>query len=238
MGTYVLVHGGWHGQWCWDKVTPLLRRAGHQVVTFDLPAHGEDTTPLSEVTFDLSVQRTCEVLAAQAEPVILVGHSSGGNIISVAAERTPMKIEKLVYLTAYLLRDGETIRQNNQNYNKDSLLAPNALLDASRTSITLRPEKLKEILYGDCSDEDIARAKRLLVPEALQTLGAPVHVTAENFGRIPRVYIQCLQDRANTLPCQRHMYTATPCPQVLTLDTSHSPFFSAPDALSDLLASV
>jgi pimeloyl-ACP methyl ester carboxylesterase len=238
MSTYVLVHGGWHGQWCWDKVTPLLRRAGHQVVTFDLPAHGEDTTPLSEVTFDLYVQRTCEVLAAQTEPVILVGHSSGGNIISVAAERTPMKIEKLVYLTAYLLRDGETIRQNNQNYNKDSLLAPNALLDASRTSITLRPEKLKEILYGDCSDEDIARAKRLLVPEALQTLGAPVHVTAENFGRIPRVYIQCLQDRANTLPCQRHMYTATPCQQVLTLDTSHSSFFSAPQALSERLLSV
>ncbi len=238
MSTYVLVHGGWHGQWCWDKVAPLLRQVGHQVVTFDLPAHGQDTTPLSEATFDLSVQRTCEVLAEQAEPVILLGHSSSGTVISGAAEQCPMKIEKLIYLTAYLLRDGETIRQNNQTHNKDSLLAPNVLLDESRTSLTVRPEKLKEIFYGDCSDEDIARAKMLLVPESLASIAAPVHVTAANFGRIPRVYIQCLQDRANTLPCQRHMYTATPCPQILTLDTSHSPFFSAPDALSELLASV
>ena len=237
MSTYVLVHGAWHGQWCWDKVAPLLRQARHKVVVFDLPAHGqEDKTPLSEVTLDLYVQRTCEVLAAQAEPVILVGHSSGGAVISGAAERSPMKIEKLVYLTAYLLRDGETMRHINQNYNKDSLLAPNALADASGTSWTVPPEKLKEIFYGDCSEEDIARAKMLLVPEPIRQFATPVHVTAENFGRIPRVYIQCLQDRANTLPCQRQMYTATPCQRVLTLDTSHSPFFSAPDALSELLA--
>ncbi len=238
MNTYVLVHGAWHGQWCWDKVAPLLRQDGHQVVTFDLPAHGQDTTPLSEVTLDLYVQRTHEVLAAQAEPVILVGHSSGGTVISEVAERYPMKIEKLVYLTAYLLRDGETISQNNQAHNKDSLLAPNVLVDESRTSLTVRPDKLKEIFYGDCSDEDIERAKMLLVPESLASLGTSIHVTAENFGRIPKVYIQCLQDRANTLPCQRQMYTATPCQKVLTLHTSHSPFFSAPDVLSELLVSV
>ncbi len=51
MSTYVLVHGGWHGQWCWDKVAPLLRQVGHQVVTFDLPAHGQDKTPLSLASF-------------------------------------------------------------------------------------------------------------------------------------------------------------------------------------------
>lgn len=239
MSTYVLVHGAWHGQWCWDKVAPLLRQAGHNVVTFDLPAHGqEDNIPLSEVTFDLSVQRTCEVLATQAEPVILVGHSSGGTVISGAAERYPMKIEKLVYLTAFLLRDGETMRQINQDHNKDSLLVPNALADESWTSWTVPPEKLKEIFYSDCSDEDIARAKMFLAPEPIRQFTTPIHVTAENFGRVPRVYIQCLQDRANTLACQRQMYTATPCQKVLTLPTSHSPFFSAPNALWELLVSV
>ncbi len=237
MSTYVLVHGAWHGQWCWDKVALLLRQAGHKVVVFDLPAHGqENKTPPSEVTFDLCVQHTCEVVAAQAEPVILVGHSSGGAVISGAAERYPMKIEQLVYLTAYLLRDGETIRHINHHHNRASLLAPNALTDASGTCWTVPPEKLKEIFYNDCSDEDIARAKMLLVPEPIRPFATPVHVTAENFGRIPRVSIQCLQDRANTLPCQRQMYTATPCQRVLTLDTSHSPFFSAPDALWELLA--
>ncbi len=238
MSTYILVHGAWHGQWCWDKVTPLLRQAGHNVVTFDLPAHGGDKTPLSEVSFDLYVRRTCEVLAAQAEPVILVGHSSGGAVISEVAERYPMKIEKLVYLTAYLLHDGESMRQINQNNNKDSLLAPNAVVDESRTYWTVRPEKLKEVFYDDCTDEDITRAKMLLVPEPIRQFSTPIHVTAENFDRIPRVYVECLYDKANTISCQKQMYTATPCQKVLTLPTSHSPFFSAPNTLSKLLLSV
>lgn len=237
MSTYVLVHGAWHGAWCWDKVVPLLRQAGHQVITFDLPGHGQDKTVVSEVTLDLYVQRTCEVLAAQMEPVILVGHSISGIVISQTAERYPTKIQKLVYLTGFLLRDGEFLLQYAQS-DTDALIMPNAIADETGTYLTLPTEKLKDIFYADCTDEDIARAKTLLVPQAIQLLAAPVHVTPENFGRIPRVYIECLQDRAITLTCQRQMSTALPCQRVLTLDTSHSPFLSAPEALLKLLLSV
>ena len=236
MSTYILVHGAWHGAWCWEKVVPLLRRAGHQVITFDLPGHGQDKTPVAEVVLDLYVQRTSEVLATQREPVILVGHSMGGIVLSETAERYPAKIEKLIYLAAFLLQDGHSQGEIAQN-DKDTLLVPNVVFDESGTSLTLPPEKLKEILYDDCSDEDIAWAKRHLVPQAIKPLTTSIHVTAENFDRIPRVYIECLQDKAISPACQRQMYTAWPCQKVFTLQTSHSPFFSAPEQLSRLLLS-
>ena len=78
MSTYVLIHGAFHGGWCWDKVVPLLEAAGHKVVAPDLPSHGRDDTPIAEVTLDTYARRACEVAAAQSEPVIIVGHSMGG----------------------------------------------------------------------------------------------------------------------------------------------------------------
>lgn len=95
MSTFVLIHGGWHGAWCWDRVAPLLEQGGHEVVSFDLPGHGEDRTPSVEVTLEGYTDRVVEALDALSEPVVLVGHSLGGTAISQAAERRPEKIEKL-----------------------------------------------------------------------------------------------------------------------------------------------
>ncbi len=92
MSTYVLVHGAWHGSWCWEKVVPLLEQAGHQVEALDLPGHGQDKTPIREITLAAYTNRVCETLDAQAEPVILVGHSLGGMVITQAAEERPAKI--------------------------------------------------------------------------------------------------------------------------------------------------
>lgn len=74
MTTFVLIHGAWHGGWCWDKVVPLLEQAGHVAVAPDLPSHGADRTPVAEVTLDAYVARVCEILDAQPEPVVLLGH--------------------------------------------------------------------------------------------------------------------------------------------------------------------
>ena len=85
MSTSILVHGAWHGSWCWDKVVPLLEQADHQVQALDLPGHGQDKTPLREVTLATYTNCVCEALDAQTEPVILVGHSPGGLAITQAA---------------------------------------------------------------------------------------------------------------------------------------------------------
>ena len=114
----------------------------------------------------------------------------------------------------------------------ESFLLPHVEISADRSLMTFREEILKEGFYGDCADEDIALAKLLLVPQALSPVGTPIRTSAANFGRIPRVYIECRQDRALTPSFQRRLYTSLPCQKVITMDTSHSPFFSAPGELA------
>jgi pimeloyl-ACP methyl ester carboxylesterase len=230
VGTYVLIHGAWHASWCWDKIVPLLEKQGHKAVAPDLPGHGTDKSPVSEISLQAYVDRVVKILDAQSEPVVLVGHSMGGIVISQAAEYCPEMVKVLVYLSAFLLRDGESLLQIAQE-DEDALVLPNLVMADDQSSATVRDEALGEAFYGDCSDEDTARAKSLLVPQAAAPFATPVHTTRENFGRVPRTYIECLRDRAISPSIQKKMYTALPCQRVVSMDTSHSPFFSAPEEL-------
>ena len=96
MATYVLVHGAWHGAWAWDEVTPLLEAEGHTVDALDLPGHGDDRSPVSEMTLEGNVNRILERIDAAGEPVVLLGHSMGGMSVTQAAEHVPERISRLV----------------------------------------------------------------------------------------------------------------------------------------------
>lgn len=228
MSTFVLVHGAWHGAWCWYKVVPRLEAAGHDVVALDLPAHGTDTTPVEEVTLNAHVERVAEALAAQDEPVILVGHSMGGVIITQTAEEVPKSVDTLVYLNAFLLEDGEAWAPEGD---AESVV----IVDEETGYATADEDALEETFYADCSAADVTLARSLLRPEPLAPIMTPLDTSEENFGTIPRVYISCQQDQAITPEIQQAMHENLPCEEVRTLDTSHSPFLSAPEALVDHL---
>jgi pimeloyl-ACP methyl ester carboxylesterase len=233
MSTYLLIHGAWHGGWCWRKVAPLLRAEGHAVIAPDLPGHGEDKTPTSTVTLERYVNRVCEYATAQTEPVILLGHSLGGAIITQTAERCPESISALVYMCAFLPRDGESLMTWAQQ-DSQSLVSPN-LVPMGEGIFGVKPEAIHDALYGQCSDQDVEFAKLHLVLQAGQPFGEPMATTAERWGRIPRYYIECLRDRAITLEIQRAMQERSPCRKIFAIDTDHSPFFSAPEQLVDIL---
>ena len=235
MSTYIFVHGAWHGAWCWYKVIALLEKAGQTVIAPDLPSLGRDRTPIPQVSLDVWTQSICQVLNDQTEPCILVGHSLGGIVISQAAEQCYEKVRTLVYLTAFLLRDGESTRQVAET-DKTSSLAPNVIVSEDNNSSNVAEKAIREVFYGKCPVEDVVLARLLLAPEAVLPSITPIHVTDDNFGSIPRVYIECLRDKALPLSLQKRMYTALPCEKVLSLDTDHSPFFSRPEELvSNLL---
>src|SRR4051794_22012520 len=109
MATTLLIHGAWHGAWCWHKLAPLLEAAGARVLAPDLPSMGADSTPPGVITLDYWARFIADLIEQQDEPVTLVAHSRGGVIASRVAELVPDRLEKLVYVAAYLLPAGGTV---------------------------------------------------------------------------------------------------------------------------------
>jgi len=237
MSTYILVHGAWHGGWCWHKIVARLERLGHTVIAPDLPSLGRDKTPVNRVSLPLWRDFICGIVDAQTEPVILVGHSRGGIVISEVAEQRPDRIRSLVYVTAFLLRDGECLFDLAQK-DPASLVPPNMVMSEDKSCSTMKDASVRDTFYGECSDDDVALARSLLQPEPTLPLATPLKLTAGNFGRVPRVYIECLRDRAMPPGLQKQMYTALPCRRIVSIDTDHSPFFSRPDELTAHLHSL
>lgn len=237
MSTYVLVHGAWHGAWAWHKVVPRLEAAGHDVITLDLPAHGRDQTPLDEVSLADYVTAVGEVIAAQSEPVVLVGHSFGGVVITQTAEAYPDQIDTLVYLSAFLLDDGETLLEYAEA-DTDSVVTRNLEVAEEAGYAVVADEAVEEAFYADCSAADVTLARSLLRREPLVGFVTPVSTSAERFGGVRRVYLGCERDRAITPATQQAMRDTLPPDEVRQLDTSHSPFLSAPETLVDHLQAV
>ncbi len=238
MSTYVLVHGAYHGGWCYAKIVPLLEAAGHTAIAVDLPGHGGNPLPREQITLDAYVDHVCQIIDAQDEPVILVGHSLGGITISQVAEERPERVKSLVFLTAMMPQDGESRADVSARVDDNPMVAEARVPTDDGLASTIREDLIKPLFYGDCSDEDIATAKANLVPQALSIMQTKVRLTEARYGSVPRVFIECLQDGAIPIAMQRQMVETIPCGKVLTLDTSHSPFFSAPDALTDRLLSL
>jgi pimeloyl-ACP methyl ester carboxylesterase len=229
--TYILIAGAWHGAWCWYKVVPLLRRAGHNAIAIDLPGQGRDRTPLYEVSLQSYVDRVSAAMDEQGGRVILVGHGRGGIVISQAAEQRPARIEKLVYVAGFLLPGGQTLVPWAFD-DPGSLLAPNVLVNQAHGCVRVREDASRDAMYDDCSDEDTALASSLLTPEPIAPLVTPLDLSERNFGRVARVYIETLCDNAVTFPAQRRMIAAVPGTEVISMHAGHAPFFSAPQELA------
>ena len=235
MSTFILIHGAWHGGWCWEKVKYILEQNGHIVLAPDLPGHGEDKTPICDISLESYVDCVCDLLDRQQEKVILVGHSLGGLTITQAAEKHPDTIEVLVYLSALLLRNGDSRHSISDSEPSGSMLAEYRELNKKEGYSTVKEQGSEKVFYNDCSDDDILWAKSKLVPQSLQPMDVPMSTSKKNFGSVRRMYIECLQDKAIIPEFQKKMYTELPCEKVITMNTSHSPFLSAPRELANHL---
>lgn len=234
---YVLVHGAWNGNWCWGKIVSLLKSQGHDVEALNLPGHADSDVALKDITLQTYVDRVCQVLDRYSEPVVLVGHSMGGAVITQTAELRPKQVKSLVYVTGFLLRKGEAV-EDIADADTSSLVSKKMVPFPEEGYGVLQEEFVKDALFGKCSEHDAEKAKSRLVKQPLAPLGTPVKTTDQNFGSVQRYYIECLQDRAITNEFQKMMYTNSPCEKVFTLDTDHSPFYSNPEKLSSILLSV
>lgn len=237
MAVCVLVHGAWHGAWCWDSFVPVLEGAGHRGIAIDLPGSGDDPTPAAEVTLEAYAARVVERISALDEPVILIGHSLGGLTLTPVAEAIPDRLRALVYVAAYLLPDGESLLSWRKG-RPDTVLTANRVMSPDGLTVTLREGILTDLFYADCAPEAARRAISRLRPQPVAVYRAPMRVTPERFGRVPRYYVECVQDRAIPVEDQRELVAATPCRKVFSLDSSHSPFLSMPERLAECIDEV
>ena len=228
----VLVHGAWHGGWCFSWLQQELDRRGIPSYAIDLPGHGASLQPLGDLGTDIeAVQQFLQVLADRgiSDPV-LVGHSYGGAVISQAATGGP-SVSALVYLAAFALEAGESVMSALGTFPHHDVALGSAIQMGDDGTSVLDASVAQTALYGSCGQEAINAAISRLTPQPMATMIQPLLHSA--LGDIPSTYVICSQDQAVHPVHQEIM--ARRCTDSITLDTDHSPFLSMVNETADII---
>jgi pimeloyl-ACP methyl ester carboxylesterase len=235
MATFVLVHGTWQGAWCWRDILSLLESQGHQAMALDLPGHGADQTPLEQVTLQHYIDAVVLAVDSLHNRPILVVHSMGG-LITAVAQASPDAIAALVYVAGLIPPNGLPMMNVVEQY--DPAFPASFVWSADGRTAGITPDGAREFLYGLCPARAIEDAIPRFTPEPVAPFEAPVTTTEERFGRVPRYYVETLQDRAVPLTLQRAIQARVGFKKVFPLNADHSPFFSAPAELVSCLNAI
>jgi pimeloyl-ACP methyl ester carboxylesterase len=229
--TFVLIHGAWHGGWCWGEVASLLRGRGHRVHTPTQTGLGERRHLLSRsITLDTFVDDIANVLIFEdLHDVILVGHSFGGNAVSGVADRMPVRIRKLVYLDSIVLEGGQS---------PFGVIAPDLaaarIKAAEESSAGLSLPVPPPAAFGV---SDAAHAEWLLArmtPHPLSTFQSTLKLTNPVGNGCSKVYVRCADPIYPPLQPSRD-YVAARGWRIVDIATGHDAMVSAPRELADLL---
>mgnify|MGYP001395997689 CR=1 FL=1 len=236
MATYVLVPGGAHGGWCYQRVARLLREAGHEVHPLTLTGVGERSHLLSpRIDLDLHIQDVVAVLHYEdLRDVILVGHSYGGMVITGAADRAPDRVGRLVYLDAANPKNGQSL-----------LDVARPMIEAARrhgkvvdgVELVLLPAPGAGAFYGVTDPDDIAWMDERLTAHPWRCFEQPLTLTNEAaLAKIPQYHIVCTSTLATRDP--QLMEKARAEGRLWTIDTGHDLMITEPRAVADALLQV
>lgn len=229
----ILIHGAWHAAWCFEKIVPMLRSSGKTVFAPDLPGHGSLMKPAKEINLTSYVDRIVELVKEQDRQVVLAGHSMGGIIMTQVAELIPEQIAKLIYISAYIPQDGESLISMARGHMlKD--LNQHMVFDKSKSEIRLdKEDETAEFFYHLCNDDVTQNAVVRWQPQPFQPFADTVSLSGKAES-IPKYAIIPRHDRAIHPTDQTNMSQAV-TDDIFYIDADHSPFYSATEALAGYL---
>src|SRR5262245_15178003 len=243
MATFMLVHGGFHGSWCWSRLIPLLEAAGHVAFGPSLTGLGDRAHLLSpEVGLNTHIQDITQLLRKQElRDVILVGHSYAGLVITAVADQVPDRIGHLVYFDTFIPQNGEAMAD----------IVPGVISqlkqEAHRQGDGWRVPPFKELpfgiggLYGVTEEPDLSWVRAMERPQSLRTFEEPLELTAPDIvSRFPRTHIWCTGGGFIFSLIRRLLMPRTLPPQgagwrLRRLPTGHDAMITMPQELARLL---
>ena len=227
---FVLIHGAWHGGWCWEGVIQELEKAGHSAEAPTMPGHNPDDDR-SRIKFDDYIDKICAVLNKQPRPVVLVGHSSGGYMLQAAAPRTADKIARLIFLNAFILPEGKS------QFDLVPPEASEAMTAAARASadncVPVIEDFVRNMLMaGEPVVKQDALIKQL-TPQPFALFTTPVDTGAFDKLTIPKSVVFCKGDVS--LPPGGYLGMAQGLGEynLVEVEGSHEAFFTNPGVVAE-----
>jgi pimeloyl-ACP methyl ester carboxylesterase len=190
--TFVLVHGAWHGAWCWAAVINQLEKLGDRAYGVDLPGHGMNRVDRATVTLDSYVNSVADFIERHdLKNVVLAGHSLGGLTIPGVAAKVPSRIKRVVWVTAMVALDGQTII----DVEKSPLAAAADTLPERSTSIEMMGPDFMNGLANDMGPEMRAYVLSAVGLQPIAPMMTPVKMAPYFATGIPSSYIVCEDDQ-------------------------------------------
>jgi pimeloyl-ACP methyl ester carboxylesterase len=206
----------------------------------NLPGRVNDGSPIEAATLQAYRGAVLKVVNAQPNPVVLVGHSFGGITISNVAEAASQRIKTLIYVAAYLPEAGATDQSmakmaEKDQWNQFNKARQNFVLAKDYKSASVLTQDQLMLFCAQCSPSAQARTLALMQREPLAPAATAVAITASSYGKVDKVYVHTTKDNAVSFNLQQKMLEKTAVRKAITLNTGHSPFVEAPQALADAL---
>jgi pimeloyl-ACP methyl ester carboxylesterase len=223
--TIALVHGAFENAGIWQGVEAGLKADGYQVIVPTLPGRAGNPAGPDKVSLDLYRDTVLKSISSAKTPVVLVGHSFGGIVISDVAEAKPKKIQSLVYLAAYLPKDGDSLLSLATG-DKDAKIGPQLNIDKEHGIASVAQGARADLFANDGSEQLRQAIPGLILDEPLGPLATPVRLTSGAYGAVPKFYVHTSKDQVVSPWLQAGMVASTPVKKEITLDTGHTPFLT------------
>jgi pimeloyl-ACP methyl ester carboxylesterase len=240
MANFVLVHGAWHGGWCWRRVVDALQAQGHRAHAVTLTGVGERAHLMSSlITLETHIADVASAIEAEElQDVVLAVHSYAGLIGTAIADRMPQRLRHLVYVDAVVPKPGESWSSTHASATREARLA------AAQASADYSFPAPDPAVFG-LAAEDHAWVQRRQTPHPGHTYQAPLEFDPKRVAAVPRTFIDCVQPRLGTIDSIRPRvrdanfwdgaWSGGGGIRVVELKTGHDPMVSAPAELTRLL---